>query len=43
VHFDSTEENNRSFKTTAAARKLMHRFTEQEVESAMDKVLDEAK
>lgn len=36
VHFDAPEENNPNFETTKAVRKLMHRFTEQEVELAMD-------
>ena len=39
VHVDATEENNHSFETTNAARKLMHRFTEQQVESAMDETM----
>ena len=39
VHVDATEENNHSFETTKAAQKLMHRFSEQQVESAMDKAV----
>ena len=39
VHVDTTQENNQSFETTNAARKLMHRFTEQQVESAMDETV----
>ncbi len=36
VHIDATKENEQTFQTTRNARKLMHRFTEQELESAMD-------
>ncbi|KAK5164849.1 uncharacterized protein LTR77_009513 [Saxophila tyrrhenica] len=43
IHFDATEENNYSFETTTAARKLKHRITEEEVESAMDGALKTAK
>ena len=38
VHVDTTEENNSAFETTKAARKLMHRFSEQQIESVMDEV-----
>lgn len=43
VHFDATEEHNPKFETTAAARKLMHRFSESEVEMAMDEVSETKK
>lgn len=36
VHFDKTEENNHNFESSAGARKLMHRFTQDEVEKAME-------
>ncbi|KAK3720413.1 hypothetical protein LTR37_003825 [Vermiconidia calcicola] len=39
VHIDATEENNHSFETTAAARKLMHRFSAHELESTMDETM----
>ncbi|KAF2722791.1 hypothetical protein K431DRAFT_211313, partial [Polychaeton citri CBS 116435] len=35
VHIDKTKEDSQ-FETSAAARKLMHRFTEAEVEKVMD-------
>lgn len=38
VHFDKTRDLDQTTGTTAKARKLMHRFTEAEVESAMDEV-----
>ena len=38
VHFDKTRDLDQTTGTTAKARKLMHRFTEAEVESAMDAV-----
>ncbi|KAI6902960.1 Phosphoenolpyruvate/pyruvate domain-containing protein [Hortaea werneckii] len=38
VHFDKTRELEQTTGTTAKARKLMHRFTEAEVETAMDDV-----
>jgi len=38
VHFDKTTEGDNGFTTTAQARKLMHRFSEAEVEKAMDEV-----
>ena len=39
VHVDATEENNPNFQTTNSARKLMHRFSEQQVESTMDEAM----
>ena len=39
VHINATEENNHSFETTTAAQKLMHRFSEQDLESGMDKAI----
>lgn len=38
VHFDKTRDLNQTTGTTAKARKLMHRFTEAEVEAAMNAV-----
>jgi len=38
VHFDRASSGDQLTGTTAKARKLMHRFTESEVESAMDEV-----
>ncbi|RMX81911.1 hypothetical protein D0869_06454 [Hortaea werneckii] len=38
VHFDKTRDLEQTTGTTAKARKLMHRFTEAEVETAMDDV-----
>jgi len=38
VHFDKTSGDGQIAETTAEARKLMHRFTENEVDSAMDEV-----
>ncbi|KAK3051598.1 hypothetical protein LTR09_007253 [Extremus antarcticus] len=43
LHLNATEENNQNFETTAAARKLMHRFTEQELETAMDETAESTK
>ena len=40
---DATEENNHKFETTTAARKLMHRFSEHELESAMEETMKGAK
>ncbi|KAK4993961.1 hypothetical protein LTR66_001352 [Elasticomyces elasticus] len=39
VHFDKTEENNTHFETSENARKLMHRFKEEEVQKAMDEAM----
>lgn len=39
VHVDATEENNHNFQTTNEAKKLMHRFSEQQVESTMDEAM----
>lgn len=36
VHVDKARENSHEFETTAEAGKLMHRFTEQQLEEAMD-------
>ncbi|RMY50923.1 hypothetical protein D0865_06633 [Hortaea werneckii] len=38
VHFDKTRDLEQTTGTTAKARKVMHRFTEAEVEAAMDDV-----
>lgn len=42
VHFDTTEEHNHKFATSEAARKLMHRFTEQDVDAAIKDVSKES-
>lgn len=36
IHVDKCRENSASFQTSEAARKLMHRFDEKEVEKVMD-------
>lgn len=36
VHVDKVEENDGSFETSAKAGKLMHRFSEAELENLMD-------
>ena len=36
VHIDKAKENDSKFETTAQARKLMHRFKEQDVEKIME-------
>lgn len=39
IHFDKTSENDPTFETTIAARKLMHRFREDQVQQLMDEVM----
>ena len=36
VHIDKAWENSHNFETTDKAAKLMHRFTEQQLEKVMD-------
>lgn len=36
VHVDKVRENSQNFETTHQAGKLMHRFTEQQLEKLMD-------
>jgi hypothetical protein len=36
VHVDKAKESSYNFETTAEAGKLMHRFTEKELEKVMD-------
>jgi len=36
VHIDKARENSHNFETTTEAGKLMHRFTEKELEKVMD-------
>lgn len=39
VHVEKTKENNSKFETTAEARKLMHRFKEEQVEKLLDEAI----
>lgn len=43
LHVDKAEEGDMKFATQASARKLMHRFTEQQLESAIDETENASK